>query len=233
MQNGLNYRFVANGGIEHGVVHRAVGPFDVKVLLNEIGALSIHRVHKLLGFLVTLAAVDQAPHLVLPASIKKDPKGVSVVSEKMLGSSADNDAISFFGGMLDDALGNPQDALAIDELELVGVDASLVTSAQEGFEEAVVQRIGVFFTALDNRLGTIGQASDLFGELLVPQPPAKTLGEALSDFAAARSVFSLDGDYVDHGPSPALAAARCRSRYFTALSPPRGRPRRRAHSSSR
>src|SRR5262249_39456492 len=107
----------------------------------------------------------------------------------------------------------------------------LVTSAQEGFEEAVVQRIGVFFTALDNRLGTIGQASDLFGELLVPQPPAKTLGEALSDFTASGSVFSLDGDYVDHGLP--LAAACCRSRYFTALSPPRGRPRPRAHSSSR
>ena len=60
-----------------------------------------------------------------------------------------------FGGMLDDPLGNLQDAFAVDQLELVGVDAAFVAAAQERFEEAVVQRIGALLATLDDCFGTL------------------------------------------------------------------------------
>jgi hypothetical protein len=56
----LNHGVIADCGIDHGVVIRAVRPLDVEILLDEIGALSIDGIHKLFRFVPTLAASHQA-----------------------------------------------------------------------------------------------------------------------------------------------------------------------------
>src|ERR1700728_3266468 len=87
--------------------------------------------------------------------------------------------------------GNLQNAFAVDDVEFVRIQASFITAAQEGFEEPVIERIGALLTNLDDGFGTIGQPGDLFGQVLIPKLPAQVLGEQVSDFAAAASVFAF------------------------------------------
>ena len=47
--------FVADRGINHGVIGSTVGPFMVKIFLDEIGAIAVDGIHELFGFGLTLA----------------------------------------------------------------------------------------------------------------------------------------------------------------------------------
>ena len=69
------------------------------------------------------------------------------------------------------------------------INASLITAAQKRFEEPVVERVGSLLSPLDGRFGTICQPGDLLGQRLIPQLPAKVLGQALSDLTCAASLF--------------------------------------------
>ncbi len=71
VQNHVNDGLIADRGIDHGVVDGAVRPFDVEILLDEIGALPIDGIHELFGFLLTLAASQQAAALYLPSERKE------------------------------------------------------------------------------------------------------------------------------------------------------------------
>src|SRR5215471_849347 len=96
--------------------------------------------------------------------------------------------------MLNHALRNLDNGLAVDQIKFGRVNASLITSAHKGFKEPVIERIRSFLARLNYRLGTSRESRDLFGKQLVPQLPAKTLCQELRDFASARSVFPFDGD---------------------------------------
>ena len=124
----------------------------------------------------------------------------------MLRASADDDGVASFRGVQDDTLGNLQDAFAVDDVELMGVEAAFVAPAQKRFEEAVVERIGLFLANLDDGFGTIREPRDLFGEQSIPKLPAQLLRKQLRDFAAAAAVFALNGNDFDHCESltPAL-----------------------------
>jgi hypothetical protein len=91
------------------------------------------------------------------------------------------------------------------------IEATFVASAQKGFEEAVVERIGTFLAALDDGFGAIREPGDLFGEQLIPKLPAQVRREQLGDFASAASVlpfhcddFDHVGSYVDDSPHAML-----------------------------
>jgi len=120
----------------------------------------------------------------------------------MLGAAADDDTVAGVGDLQNDFLGDAKDALAVNDFELVGIDAAFEAAAQEGFEEAVIERIVFFFAALDDSLRAIGETGDFFGEAVVPEFPAEALGEQASDIAAAAAVFAFDGNDFDHGSSP-------------------------------
>ena len=120
----------------------------------------------------------------------------------MLRAPADDDRIAFFSGVLNDLFGKLQDAFAIDEIELVRIQAAFVASAQKRFEEAVVEGIGAFFANFDDGFRAIREPGDLFGEQLIPKLPAELCRKQLSDFASAASVLSFDGDDLDHALSP-------------------------------
>src|SRR5579863_132778 len=80
IRNHVNDGVVTEGRINHGMVDRAVGPIDVKILLDEIGALLVDRIHELIGFLLTFAASDESPHFVFSGSVKKYAQRVLAVS---------------------------------------------------------------------------------------------------------------------------------------------------------
>jgi hypothetical protein len=120
------------------------------------------------------------------------------VLEKLLRPPSDDDGVSRFRRVLNDTFRKLQNALAVDHLELVCVDASFITSAQKGFEEPVVYGIGSFLSNLDDCLGTFSKPRDLFRQQLIPKLPAKLLGKQLSDFAATASVLAFNGNDFYH-----------------------------------
>jgi len=89
-----------------------------------------------MSFVLRLAASQQTPYFVLCGSIEKHTQGVVPVSQKVLGTSSDYDTISGFGRSQHDALGHLQNAFAIDNIQLVGIDAAFITASQKGPEEA-------------------------------------------------------------------------------------------------
>jgi hypothetical protein len=66
-----------NGGlipgrcIDRGMVSGTVRPFDVEILLDEIVALAVNRIHELMGLSLTLAASKEAAHFIFSRRVKK------------------------------------------------------------------------------------------------------------------------------------------------------------------
>src|ERR1700691_2118014 len=85
IQNHVNGSLVADRSIDHGVVNGAIRPLDVEILLDEIHTLPVNGIDELLGFLVALAASQQAaPELIVPRSVEKNSQRVLAVLEKLL-----------------------------------------------------------------------------------------------------------------------------------------------------
>src|SRR5260370_15704530 len=79
IQNHVNDGLIADHSIDHGVVNGAVRPLDAEILLDEVAAIPIHGIHELFGFLLTLAASQQAPHFIFSRSVKKHTQRVFAV----------------------------------------------------------------------------------------------------------------------------------------------------------
>ena len=198
IQNDLQDSLLADRSINHGVVNGTVRPFHVEILVEEIDAFPINRIHELFGIFLAFAAGHEAPQFILSGSIKKHPQRVLAVPEKLLRPSSDDDGVSCFRGVLNDTFRKFQNAFGINQVELVRIEASFIAAAQERFEEPVVQGIRSFLATLDNRLRTFSKPRDLFRQQLIPELPAQVVRNQLSDFAAAASVFAFDGDSFDH-----------------------------------
>src|SRR6202048_1818289 len=171
---------IADCSVQHGVINGAVRPFDSEIFLDEIRAFPVHRIDKLLGFILALSASYHAPHLGFPRSIKKHAQSVWAVPEKMLRSSADDDRVPSFGHILYYTFCHLHDAFAVYQLEFMSVEASFVTAAQKRFEQPVVERISSFLSTLDDVLGALSDFRDFLGEQLIPQLPAQSVGKQLS-----------------------------------------------------
>jgi len=109
----MNDPLIADRGIDHRVVDGAVRPFNAEILLDEIGALTVDSIRKLLGFLFALAASQEAPHFIFSRSIKKHTQCVWAVPEKMLRPPSDDDGVSGFSGVLNDPFRNLQNGFAV------------------------------------------------------------------------------------------------------------------------
>src|SRR5271156_6459459 len=125
----VDYGFIADGSVDHGVVGGAVGPFVVKILFDEIGTIAVNGIDKLFGFRLTLAVGQQSADFISAGSVEEYSQSILAVPEKMLRASTDDDGVPGLRGVLDDLLGELQDALGIHELEFVGVQTAFVASA--------------------------------------------------------------------------------------------------------
>jgi hypothetical protein len=100
--------------------------------------------------------------------------------------------------MLYDHFGKLQNTFAVDDIELVRIEAAFITSAQKGFEQPVVEWIGAFLSNFDDSFGAIRKPGDLFSQKLIPQLPTQLCRKQLSDFATAASIFPFDRDDFNH-----------------------------------
>ena len=197
---------IAGRRIDHRVVSGAVGPVDAKIFLDELHAFVIDAVYAFLCFLLRFAARYKTSYFIFPGSVEKDAERVLAVPEEMLRAPSYDDAITGFRGVLNDTLGNLQNTFAVDDVQLVRIQASFVTPAQKGFKKPIVEWIGAFLANLDDVLGAMCQPGDLLRQVLIPQLPAQLLGKQLRDFAAAASIFPFNRKYSDHlGPLNPLA----------------------------
>jgi hypothetical protein len=202
IQNHVKDCLSADRGIDHGVVDGAVGLFDVEILLDEIDAFPIDRIHELFGLLPTLPASQQAPHFIFSRSVKEHPQRVLAIREKLLRPSSDDDRVPRLCRLLNHTFRKLHNAFAVNQLELVRIEAPFITPAQERFEEPIIQGIGFFLSTLDNRFGTVSKPRNLLGQQLIPELPAELLRKQLSDFAAAASVLPFNGDDFYHVEIP-------------------------------
>src|ERR1700719_1252147 len=146
----------------------------------------------------------------------------------MLRPSSDDDRVSGLSGVLNDALCNLQNSLAVHQVEFVRIQAAFITSAQKGFEEPIVEWIGAFLSNLDDGFGAIRKPGDLLGEQLIPQLPAQLLSKQLSNFATASSIFPFTRKYSNHlAPlSPFTSKYNPTANEFVSLILPKPCPRR-------
>ena len=201
IQNHVDDGLIADRSIDHGVVNGAVRPFNVEILLDEIGALAVNSIHQQLGVLLTLAASQEAPHFIISRSVKKHAQRVWAFPEKLLRASSNDDGVSGLSGVLNDPFRDLQNAFAVDYVELVGIQATFITPAQKRFEQPVVEWIVALLSNLNDGFGAIRKPGDLLGQQLIPKLPAQLRGKQLSDFAAAASVLPFNRDDFDHaGP---------------------------------
>jgi hypothetical protein len=70
-QDPLRRALIANHGIQHGVINHGNGPFNMEVLLNEIGTFAIDGIDKFFSFFFTFSAFEQALNFVFTRSVKK------------------------------------------------------------------------------------------------------------------------------------------------------------------
>src|SRR5580700_392967 len=131
LQNHVNDSLIADRSIDHGVVNGAIRPFDVKIFLNEINTLAINCVHEELGVFVALAASQQTSNFTLPRGIKKNAQRIFAVLEELLRSSSHDYRVAGLCHVLNDLFRKLQNAFAVDQLELVRIDAAFITTAQE------------------------------------------------------------------------------------------------------
>src|ERR1700738_488475 len=235
IQNHVNDGLIADRRIDHGVIDGAVWPFDFEIFLDEIGTLAVDAIHELLGFRLALASRQEAPDFVFSRSVKKHTQGVWTAPQKKLRPPSDDDRVSSFSGVLNDAFCNLQNTFAVNDVELVRVEAAFITSAQKGFEEPVVERIGAFLSNLDDGFGAIREPGNLLGQQLIPKLPAQLRRKQLSDFASAASILPFNCDDFDHaGPNASYSLHAMLITYHSTSPtlPPLSR-RHRDHSSSK
>src|SRR5665213_995269 len=103
----------------------------MKIFVDEVSAFAIHGIREFLGFLLRLAARQQASYLIFHRGIQKYTECVGTILKKKLRSSSDNHAVSRARCMPDNTLCHLQNVFAIDQVQFVRIDASLVTAAQE------------------------------------------------------------------------------------------------------
>src|ERR1700738_2945391 len=234
VQNHVNDGLIADRRIDHGVVEGAVWPFDFEIFLDEIGTLAVDAIHELLGFRLALASRQEAPDFVFSRSVKKHTQGVWTAPQKKLRPPSDDDRVSSFSGVLNDAFCNLQNTFAVNDVELVRVEAAFITSAQKGFEEPVVERIGAFLSNLDDGFGAIREPGNLLGQQLIPKLPAQLRRKQLSDFASAASILPFNCDDFDHaGPYVNYSLTIFHYISFHFPNPPPLFRRHRDHSSSK
>jgi len=130
------------------------------------------------------------------------------VTKNKLRPSSDNHAVSGARRVLHDFLCKLQYALAVNELEFVRVEASLITPAQKGFEEPVVERIVSLLSPRNDILGAIRQPGDFLRQQLIPKLPAEALRKLPSDFTASTSVLAFHCDDSDHQCFPKNCCAQ-------------------------
>src|SRR5262249_13083923 len=94
---------------------------------------------------------------------QEDTQCLREVFEKLLRTPANDDTVATLRGMLNYASRNVENGLTVYKIQFGRVDAALITSAEKGFEKAVIERISSLLSIFHQGFRASGESRDLFG----------------------------------------------------------------------
>ena len=115
LQDGLDYEFVAEFGIDHYVVEGAVGPLLAEIVADEIGAVAIYLSDKLLGFFFGFADGFDAADFFLVGGVDENVECVGAIAQEVGCATADNDAIAAGGYVFNYFLQHFDHAIGVED----------------------------------------------------------------------------------------------------------------------
>ena len=194
LQDGLDYEFVAEFGVDHYVVERAVGPLLAEIVADEISAVAIYFGDKLLRFFFGFADGFDAADFFLVGGVDENVEGVGTIAQEVGGAAADDDAIAARGDVFNYFLQHLDHAIGVENAGVAEAERSFVAAARVDFEETIEEGVHALVAALGFAMVHIGGAGDFCGDFFVPEFPAETFGEGSGDERAAAAVFAFEGD---------------------------------------
>jgi hypothetical protein len=198
VQNRLDYCFIPHRCVDHYVVEGAGGPVGVEVVFDKGYAFEIDGIDEFFGIRLLVAILPQAAQLFGARRVEENVKSVRLFAQEEGRAAADYNGITFLGDSWRDLFHQRDHAVGIEGL-IAQRRTTLVAAAPESFGQAVETAVHALIAAHDGGAVDVGEASNLFGEKPVPEPPTQAAGEFSGDGAAAAAVLSLDGDEAKHG----------------------------------
>src|ERR1700733_7940169 len=194
LQDRFDYELIAEFGIDHDVVERAVRPLLAKIVADEIGAAAGPFGAGLPRFFFRFADGFDAADFFLVGSVDENVEGIWAVAQKIGRATADDDAIAARGNVFNDFLQHLDHAVGVENARVAQTERSFITAARINFEQAIKKGIYALVAALCFTVVHIGGAGDFGGDFLVPEFPAEAFGERSRDERAAATVFPFEGD---------------------------------------
>src|SRR5262245_46936666 len=136
-------------------------PLFAEILLDELCALLVHRSDESDRFRPIGSTLREPPDFLFRRRIEEDVKRILTILQKERGAAADENAVAFIGGGVDDTLREAEDRVGVQQLQAVNIEASFEAASQERFQQPIVERIHALFPFCDLRVITlqIGRAS--------------------------------------------------------------------------
>src|ERR1700733_4381484 len=199
LQNRFDYELIAEFGIDHNIVERAVRPLLAEIVADEIGAVAVHFGDELLGFFFRFADGFDATDFFLVGSVDENVEGIWAVAQKIGRAAANDDAIAARGNVFNDFLQHLDHAVGVENARVAQTERSFITAARINFEQTIKKGIYALVAALCFTVVHIGGAGDFGGDFRVPEFPAEAFGERSADERAAAAVFPFEGnDFYGH-----------------------------------
>ena len=189
--------------IEHRVIHVVVSPVQIKISLDERGAIYVDRVNVRYRLFLRYSSSDQPVDFRVARSVEEYPKHVLAIAQKVLRTPANDYAGSARQCVINDLLGYVGDSACIKQFQPIrGRQGALERSSEKRLEDAINCRIIFPFSLLDRLRRTVGEPRDFLSEFVIPQLPTQKLGQLGSDRRTATSKFTFDRYGLNHHDNP-------------------------------
>jgi len=169
--------------IKHCVIQVDLWPVQLKIFLDEVGAISVNRVNLRYRLFLGYSASDQSVDFKVARCIEERSKHILAIAKKILRAPANDYAWAARKCMIDRLFGNGRDSARIKQFQPIGWrQRPLECSSEKRLEDAINRGIIFPFPLLDCLWRAVGQPSDFSNEFAVPQIPTEKLGQLCSDF---------------------------------------------------
>src|SRR5215469_1202834 len=190
---------IAPLSIEHRVIQVAIRPTQLKILLDERGAISVDRVNVLYRLVLGYSSSDQSVDLRVARGVEKRAKHILAIAKKILRAAANDYAWAARKRQIDRPLGDDRDSPCIKAFQAIGWrQAPLECPPEKRFKDAINCRIIFPFPSLDRLRRTVGQPRDFLSEFVVPQLPTQKFGQLRSNLRTAAAKFTFDRYGLNH-----------------------------------
>ena len=185
--------------IEHCVIQVVLWPVQLKVSLDESGAIPVNRVNVRDCLVLRCSSGDQSVDLKVSRRVEERPENILAIAKKKLRAPANDHAWAAGERVIDCLFGDGGDPARIEHFQPIRWrQAALECSSEKRLEDAINRRITFPFPLRDHLRRAVGQPRDLLGQFVVPQLPTQKLGQPGGDFRAAAAEFPFDRYGLNH-----------------------------------